>query len=131
MAILRCFSHCSHYLPTDECVTFSFSISKSVNLLQQNIIAFLPFFSPICSDLGVFSSVFILDPNHSMFHSNVNPKHSITTFQNSNQKEKYPYVISVGISLPQVDLTGCCSSCLAPYGEVPLAVQCYTKHSQF
>lgn len=130
MAILRCFSHCSHYLPSDECVTSSFSISVSEFAPAEHH-CFPSFFFPICSELGVFPSVFILDPNHSVFHSNVNPKHSITTFQNSNKKEKYPYVISVEISSPQVDLTGWCSSCLAPCGEVPVDIQCYTKHSQF
>lgn len=112
-------------------VSLPLLVFQSVNLLQQNIIAFLPFFSPICSELGVFPSVFIMDPNHSVFHSNVNPKYSIITFQNSNKKEKYPYVISVEISSPQVNRTGWCSSCLAPCGEVPVDIQCYTKHSQF
>lgn len=49
-----------------------------------------------------------------MFHSNVNPSLSMTTFQNLKKREKYLCVISV-ISLPRVDLTGCCSSCLAGY----------------
>lgn len=74
--------------PMDECVTYSCSVLKSVNLLQQNMIVFLHFFPPIWAGLVVFASVSNLDPNHSMFHSNVNPSHSITTFQNPNKKGK-------------------------------------------